>query len=178
MIWYCKFLDLPLIPESVLTDVLCSLTVMRDYKGWAHTKLNEKILSADNPFYHANDKLTKWLDNNILSSYNDVGIRYARFEDGKTTTGIHTDQTRKFVLQYLLESGNGILNFWKESNQPIVRDGRVTLNSYDNLELLETYHLPEKQWVLLNASILHSVENLTSDRISIQISLNYDPFQS
>lgn len=178
--WYCKFLDLPKIPESICQEILLKnySRPLRDYKGWSHIKNGREIVSADNPFYHSDEELTTWINNNILNDYNDLGIRHARYAEGKTTTGIHTDQTRKYVLQYLLKSGGGVLNFWKELNSEIVRNGRVTLANYDSVELLESFNLPENSWVLLNATILHSVEYLCADRISVQISLNYDPYDT
>lgn len=175
--WYCKFLDLPEIPKNICESIFSntSLTIIRDYKGWAHTRHGQEIVSANNPFYKVSDELEDWLRQNIVYEYNDVGLRYAHYESEKNTTGVHTDQTRKYVLQYLLSSGNGILNFWQEKGQDIIRSGRVTINNYDRLNLLESFNLPEKKWVLLNTNILHSVELLNSDRISVQISLNYEP---
>jgi hypothetical protein len=172
--WYCKLLDLPTIPEHFVQDILTNDPgeVFRDYQGWAHFKDGKEITSASNPFYYASKELEQWLKDNIESTYNDVGIRYAHYKEGTTTAGVHTDQTRKYVLQYLLKTGNGILNFWQEKGHDVVRDGRYTSNNYNDLILLESFNIGEGVWVLLNTNILHSVENLDSDRISVQVSLN------
>jgi hypothetical protein len=43
--------------------------------------------------------------------------------------------------------------------------------SYDELEMVETVKLEANQWYILNARAIHSVENMTSPRISIQAAL-------
>lgn len=179
MIWYCKAVDLPRVPDHFVQEILNNEPgqVLREYKGWIHTKNGQEIQSASNPFYYANNELEQWLKENIVAEYNDVGVRYAHFKEGTTTAGIHTDQTRRYVLQYLIKSGNGVLHFWQEQGNEIVRDGRYTPNNYDTLVLLEKFEIPEGQWYLLNTNILHSVEELDSNRISIQISLNYNPYE-
>ena len=175
--WYCKFVDLPKVPDYFVQEILLKEPgkVLRDYHGWIHIKYGKEVKSANNPFYYTTPELELWLKKNIANEYNDVGVRYAHYEIGTTTSGVHTDQTRRYVLQYLIKSGNGILNFWQEKNQPIVRDGRYTSFNYDDLILLESFDIPEGQWILLNTNILHSVEGLDSNRVSIQVSLNYDP---
>ena len=175
--FYCKLLDLPKIPEHFVQEILTQEPgeVLRDYPGWVHTKEGGQVMSARNPFYYTSNELEQWLKENIAPEYNDVGVRYAHYEPGTTTAGVHTDQTRRYVLQYLIKTGNGQLKFWQEKGQPAVRDGRYTPNNYDSLELLESFDLPEGVWVLLNTNILHSVEGLNSDRISVQVSLNQLP---
>lgn len=172
--WYCKFLDLPKVPDHFAREILSQEPgeVLRDYQGWVHTKDGRQVMSARNPFYYASEELEQWLKENIVSKYNDVGVRYAHYEPGTTTAGVHTDQTRRYVLQYLLATGNGVLKFWQEKGQPVVRDGRYTSNNYDDLELLESFDIPTGVWILLNTNILHSVEGLSSDRVSVQVSLN------
>lgn len=176
--FYCKFLDLPQIPLELLTNLSNADkgTMIRDYKGWTHTNNGKEVVSADNPFYSMSAELEQWLQENICNDYNDVGIRYAYGSREKHTAGVHTDQTRRYVLQYLVETGSGVLNFWQEAGHDIVRDGRYTPASFDQLTLLESFDLPTHQWALLNTNILHSVEGLTGNRISVQISLNYNPF--
>ena len=177
--WYCKFLNLPSIPEHFVKEILNKDPgkILRDYHGWVHINNGQEVMSANNPFYYASPELEAWLSENIVSEYNDVGVRYAHYEPGKTTAGVHTDQTRRYVLQYLVKSGGGILNYWQERGHPVVRDGRYTSFNYGDLTLLESFNLQEGQWVLLNTNILHSVENLDSNRISVQISLNYNPYE-
>jgi hypothetical protein len=175
----CKFPNLPLIPSELLAGVDADTPgkLLRDYKGWTHTKDGKEIKSSDNPFFYASVELEEWIKENICKQFNDVGIRFAYGKLDINTAGVHTDQTRKYVLQYMIKTGGGNLNFWQQDNEPIQRSGRHTLNSYDDLTLLSTFETPENTWIMLNAQVLHSVENLNSTRINVQVSLNYDPFE-
>jgi hypothetical protein len=176
---YYKFLDLPEIPDSLVSNINPSSpgALFRDYKGWEHTKSGQKIMATDNPFYHASQELKEWLGENIIREFNDVGVRFAFGGNGKSTAGVHTDATRKFVMQYNLVHADGVLTFWQEKGQPIVRNGRYTVSDYDALVKLDEVFIPNNRWMILDAMVLHSVENLTGTRINVQISLNENPFQ-
>jgi hypothetical protein len=176
--WYCKFLDLPAIPDNLINQIDTNNpgVIMRDYKGWDHYKDGVAIKSSDNPFYFASAELQEWLALNVCSEFNDVGIRYAYGKADVNTAGIHTDSTRKYVLQYNLDNGGGHLNFWQEKGKPLLRDGRVTINNYNQVDLVESVQTPNNQWYLINAMVLHSVEALVSTRVNVQISLMNNPF--
>lgn len=175
----CKFPSLPRIPDDLLMGIDSANPgqLLRDYKGWTHTKNGKEIQSSDNPFFYASAELERWIKQNVCEHFNDVGVRFAYGKPDVNTAGVHTDQTRKYVLQYMIKTGGGNLNFWQQDNEPIQRNGRYTLDSYDELTLLSTVETPEHTWILLNAQVLHSVENLSSTRINVQVSLNYDPFE-
>jgi hypothetical protein len=176
--WYCKVLDLPGVPQHFVDEILANgpNKILRDYPGWKHLKEDgQEIVSARNPICVASAELESWLKENITSTYRDVGVRYAFGSQNPGTAGVHTDQTRKYVLQYLLKDGGATLNYWQEEGYPILREPHAHADDYNKLEKLESTKLEEGRWAILDTRILHSVENLTSDRISIQISLDDIP---
>jgi hypothetical protein len=178
--WYFKVLDLPPVPQQFTDSILAHgpTDILRDYPGWTHVKEDGSIVvSARNPICMASPELELWLKNNITPVYRDVGIRYAFGSANPGTAGIHTDQTRKYVLQYLVRDGGATLTYWQEEGYPVMREPHARVGDYSKLKVLDSGRLEEGRWAILDTRILHSVENLTSDRISVQMSLDAVPDQ-
>lgn len=176
--WYFKVLDLPTIPQYFCDEIIANgpSEILRDYPGWKHIKQDgQEIVSARNPICVASTELEQWLKNNITPVYRDVGVRYAFGSANPGTAGVHTDQTRKYVLQYLVKSGGATLTYWQEDGHPVLREPHAHAEDYTKLRILDSGQLLENRWAILDTRILHSVENLTSDRISVQISLDDIP---
>lgn len=176
MFFECKFLDLPRIPEELVKDIQPS-EIIRNYVGRDITRYGVAIHTADNPFYRISAELESWIQENICKEYNDVGVRYAYGSPESPTTGIHTDETRRYVLMYNLHNGGGNLNFWQEWGHTVVRDRRVVIDNTEKVLRIDQFETPNNVWYLIDARILHSVENMTSTRINIQVSLDYDHFK-
>jgi hypothetical protein len=66
-------------------------------------------------------------------------------------------------------------DFWKERDYSVHREMKTFGTDYDRLELLVTEQWPLRKWVLLNTNILHSVEELTKNRVQFQVSLDREP---
>jgi len=116
-----------------------------------------------------------WVKENITFHILDAGINYVTYDDPDNlpiSTGAHTDGTREFVLLWNVEAGgdDAELTFWKEKDRPLYRAPKTPGTDFSKLEFLNKTKLPENKWLLVDARILHSVENLTSTRISLQIS--------
>ena len=175
---YYKFLDLPQIPDHL---DLNPGEMMREFKSMEYIKDGKISMTSDVVAYQATTELQTWIKDNIIPEYKDVSIRFQYGGDGRTTTVLHTDKTRKFVLQYNLQHADGILTYWKEEGQPELRpevEIRESGYDYSKLTKLDEVFIPNKQWVLIHTKVLHSVENLTGNRINVQISLDYDPFDN
>ena len=176
--WYFKVLNLPPVPQRFTDNILVHgpTDILRDYPGWTHVKEDGSIVvSARNPICMASPELELWLKNNITPVYRDVGIRYAFGSANPGTAGVHTDQTRKYVLQYLVKDGGATLTYWQEDGYPILREPHAHAEDYNKLKIVDSGKVEEGRWAILDTRILHSVENLTSDRISVQISLDDIP---
>ena len=83
----------------------------------------------------------------------------------------HTDRTRNWTLVWLTDTGGTDVStvFWQEQGHDIDRPPGYYPNSYNDLIELETHVLESNRWILLNAKVIHSVENLQGIRKSIQI---------
>ena len=112
-----------------------------------------------------NDEDTSWF----------TRVGYA-ISEGPQIQAPHGDDCR-WRLFYLIERGgeDAVTNFWLEKDKPLEREPLVTVDSYDDLMLIEQVKFPLNTWVLFNSRIIHSVENLESRRVSIQISLKNLP---
>lgn len=127
----------------------------------------------------------QWVTENIMSGYHNTGLRVSAGQDGDTTHGAHVDSQHNpphptYKLYYLLSRGGdrATTSFYQEHGESIERPsvwGNPTkCDDYSRLTLLESVQFPMKQWVLLNTSILHGVENITSPRINLTVVLSGD----
>jgi hypothetical protein len=105
---------------------------------------------------------------------------------GSSHNGPHIDSSREYALLYVVDPGgeNVSTAFYQESGKPIVRPKikplvslyKEYVNDYSLLTEIDRVVLPTHTWVILNANILHSVENLSGPRVTYQIALNDNPF--
>lgn len=127
-------------------------------------------------------KFEQWIKNAFGAEdqdqwYMDSGFTFLiGLEGNETICAPHTD-TRHWGLYYLVSRGGEDVttNYWIEKDKPVIRESLITIGNYDDLNLLDSVQFPVNTWVLMNSRIIHSVENLTGDRKSIQVSLNCLP---
>ena len=125
-----------------------------------------------------NNDFTIWCKENIHPEGFDCQVSMTNNQKGKHW-GPHTDLTREFTIIYLLEPGGPDAEtvFYLEPGKPVRRTGfQEVCNDYSKLIVLERNKFPLRKWVILDAMILHGVENLTAPRISFQISANINPY--
>lgn len=171
--------DLPSPPKNLLDQIDTRLRPMKAQLGYQIERIcynwygrNFKAgVNARIPF----PEFEQWVKDNISFHILDAGVNYVVYNDTKNlpiSTGAHTDGTREFVLLWNIASGgpNAELTFWKEKNQSLYRAPKTPGVDLSKLEFIGKTTLPDNKWLLLDARILHSVENLTSTRISLQIS--------
>jgi len=171
--------NIPAPPQNLIDQVDRSMTPLKSELGY-HT---ERFLKN----WHGRDfkagvnarvpnmEFETWVKENITKHILDAGINYVVYNDKDNlpiSTGAHTDGTREFVMLWNIEHGgdNAELTFWKERDKPLYRAPKTPGTDFSKLEFITKTRLPENNWLLLDTRILHSVENLTSTRISLQIS--------
>ena len=121
---------------------------------------------------HTVDKeIITWAKKNISTEFHTMGINC----HGTPTGGVaipHTDRSRNWVLMWIIDAGGDNVNtvFWQENGFDVERDPGYYPTSYRNLIELESQVFATNCWVLLNAKVIHSIENLQSVRKSVQIS--------
>ena len=168
--FFYKFLDLPKIPESVMSTLVCK-DVIREFSGRQCNNGTKQFMSSNGIFYHANAELDHWVRNNINLDIELVGVRYQYGTPDTPCHGAHTDATRDYALLYVVDNGGGSLKFWQKSDCPIEHDTVQLVNDYTDLIELQTVSTPNGVWYLVNGRVIHSVENMTSTRITVQLNL-------
>ena len=141
-----------------------------DWKGYNGPALRN-TRRIEQPFQNDFDQ---WIKENITKDYQNSSLMYCPENNNSPSTGAHTDFTRDYVLMYNLNTGgeDAELCFYQEKNQPLVRDRGTQAGEYKNLELIDSVKGPKDSWYLINARILHSVENIKKLRLNLQISFD------
>lgn len=92
----------------------------------------------------------------------------------------HADGPRgHFVLNYIIATGgnNVVTRWWRHGDGPLIRaehGAGLYLKSHDNLTMVEETVFPDKAWSLIDARVLHSIDNLEFPRVSISIGYTVD----
>lgn len=135
--------------------------------GEEHNTAHQQTADIDQEF-------ANWVKTNIHPAGFDCQVSMTSEKKGKYW-GPHTDLTREFTLIYLLESGGPDAEtvFYFEPGKLIRRTGfQEVCNDYSKLIVLERNKFPLYKWVIIDAMVLHGVENITEPRISFQVSIN------
>lgn len=132
--------------------------------------------NSNNRVIYLDDPSLDWAKEDVTASAMDIRVFASTV--GRHRTGPHTDRTRQFSLIYLLEGGSEYHStvFYKDKNTDLIEyTGHVAVNDYSQLDEIARLQLPCNAWTLLNARVLHSIENIGRGRLAIQISLNSIP---
>jgi len=175
MFKYYKTLNLPGIPAELISNLgnsefTKSQAQITSFDDWTMTRGTKVISNESRAAYmrfDVGDQLIDWVRNNISDQYHNIGMSYWQ---GGSVALPHTDLSRDVVLLYLLSTGGDRVEtkFWRYNGQTRC-EGHVHPKSYDELELLESVVLKPNTWHMLDAKVVHSVENLTSDRVALQL---------
>jgi len=141
-----------------------------DVVGTGHN--GERIGNARGRRYKMDQEIVDWCNKHIHDNYNDVGL-FVMDGSVEHTMLPHSDQTRSLVAIYTLDSGgkNAWTGYWQEDGYEINRELREFGLDYRKLKLRHKVQWPIGKWVVMNTNILHSVEEMDSDRIAIQMGL-------
>lgn len=167
--FYCKFLDLPQIPENIIA--VDSNNIIKKFPGRQCTNDTNQFMSSNGIFYHATPELDQWARNNLELDIDLVGVRHQYGTADTPCHGAHTDATRDYALLYVVDTGGGHLKFWQKKNCPIEHDSVQLISDYTDLTELHSVNTPRGVWYLVNGRVIHSVENMTATRITVQINL-------
>ena len=132
-----------------------------------------------NAFNHSvflDEECLTWSRANITKRAKD--IRLSATLPGLARCGAHIDRTRNYTLMYLLETGGDDHQtvFYQEKGvNELFRPKEYHVDNYDDLSIVSVIRMEVNKWNLLQARILHSVENIIQGRRSIQISLDDFP---
>jgi hypothetical protein len=181
-----KFLDLPRPPASLINNIdidrqpdlpvrekrmELGIFVHREIKNW-----HNRVYRAAANIRTKNDQVREWVEQNIHRDFVDAGVNYTVPVDqpdqlAGVSTGAHTDITRDYTLIYLLAQGgkNPPTVFWQEHGETLIRPPKTQGTDLSRLKFIDSVTIPMHQWCIIDSRILHSVENLTSNRVAIQV---------
>ncbi len=159
--------DLPPLPDIALDPEAATfhqyLTISCDKNG---IPVNNTVCTR-----HAiNPEIVEWAKQNISPEFHAIGLNCQGIE-GNSVAIPHTDRTRNWTLMWVIDPGGTDVStvFWQEQGCEVEREPGYYPKDYECLTAIETHVFETGRWVLLNAKVIHSVENLESVRKSIQI---------
>lgn len=118
----------------------------------------------------------EWAKQNLSRYVQD--IRFSFTVPGRDRLGPHSDRSRSYTMIYLLKTGgkDHETPFYRLKNDPeLIRPLGDHVNDYDLIERIGSVQIPMHTWTLLNARILHSIENISESRAAIQASFSDFP---
>jgi len=129
------------------------------------------MASNGNVRHYFDEESLSWIRENITSEFHATNSGVMFFDEPQLP---HTDVTRDYVLLYNIQSGgpDSQLCFWQEAGQPLVRQRMLTAERGPNLKLVERVNGPFERWYIVNAKVIHSVENITGLRLNLQVSFD------
>ena len=147
------------------------------------TRDHQMVKTIKSHRYAISDEFDQWVRDHVGTDprndkYKEWG-GVSVYDDHSSFFAPHVDITRDYAIMYVLDPGgtNVETSWYRQKGHELQRPdlqgvfdlGRVPRN-FDSLEEIDRVCLPTNQWILLNATILHAVENVESTRIVIQIS--------
>jgi hypothetical protein len=166
---YVYYPDLPPFPDLPLQQVDESY---HQYMTVECSRNGEIIPNAICTRHEMGHQAEQWIQDNISKEYVNIGYNLHGSPGG--TALPHTDRARDWNLMWFLDTGGPEVRtvFWQEQDQPIEREPKYYPATYDNLIEIENHIFPVNQWILINAKVIHSIENLQTIRKSIQLGFN------
>ena len=164
------------IPESLIKsyqDILNNPYISSPPKTILHNQTSFE--TGIHQRFKFNTDLADWIKNNIVDQWQDDSSGIALTTG--PCQGPHVDKRRFFNLVYLLDPGGTDVRtvFYKPKSHNIKfnHDSGFFLN-YDDLTIVESHQLNPYSWNFLYTGTIHSVENITGVRTSIQLGLMVD----
>jgi len=182
------FLDhLPQVPEHFITRCfdISKLDNLRDkaYIKAPDEYVNRRLLKNGKEYgsrrgnaIEMGKDWEKWVDENIITNWIETGVRISK-DNGSPLHGPHTDKPiEKYKFFYLVEpGGDSVYTSWyQEKGKPLMRPHSISVCDYSLVEKVEEIVIPKNKWMLFNTNIMHGVENLKGDRITLIVSISVD----
>jgi hypothetical protein len=149
-----------------------------NYTNRVYHRHGVETMSRKQHVFSVGDEFDKWAADNIHPYAYEAGLSISMPKD-LPGQGPHCDPRRRYALNYIIDTGGDNVRtvFYKEKGFPIERlhdagpEGRGYWADYPDLEVIDDVVFGAGIWVLLNAKVLHSVENMVGYRSFLTISL-------
>ena len=162
---------------------LINRAILGRYHGRVLTINGEQHQATHGRRFRVNDEFEQWVKVHIHPEVTDAGITFSG--GGGRYHGAHTDQSRDFLLHYGIDAGGNNVEtvFYQQKDHPVVRTKKfpfdnVIVDDYSKLIEVDRIALPTRCWCLLNANIIHGVDNITGTRMSYHVGFNKNIFFS
>jgi hypothetical protein len=181
--YYKIFDDLPELPTELLEHN--DFAMAKNFKHGTQFPMSKDYIRDDGRLEAAERVSTKlstgilqWIHQNILPVFNDsvekrrlMIYRRTLANEYRNFYPPHVDIGREFTLIYNVVDSGGDIIFWQQKGFPVFRDRSEgdAIRDYTSLTELCRFKSPYKKWYLLNNQVVHSVEDLKSERENIQI---------
>lgn len=165
-----KILEYPAIPKLLLDQFVPDQKIGEYPSRQCH---NSDVIfnSSGGIFYQADAAITQWVEENINLDITAVGLRYQFGSASTPSHGVHSDATRDYALIYMVDNADGEVVFWERDHQPLVTNDIQIITDYSTITKIESVVIPSSTWYLINGRILHSIENMTRTRVSLQVNI-------
>jgi hypothetical protein len=147
-----------------------SIRKKADWKKQAYRWI-QPMASNGNVRHCFSCEVSNWIKQNVISEFHETNSGVMFFDEPQLP---HTDVTRDFVLLFNLEAGglDSELCFWQEKGKAKVRERMVAVERGPHLSMIDRIKGPFNTWYLVNARIIHSVENADALRLNLQVSFD------
>lgn len=181
---YRLLTDLPPIPDDFLKEIAALYTtagldpMIAASSAYAQRQVRIHGQNTKPVFtrrFRLSTDFEQWAASNVVDNFIECIVSHAPANHSGWQAA-HTDWPRKFVLLYVLENGgpNCTTCWYRPTSTQVIQsdqNGQTWVCDKDDLETVDSIKLPMNTWAVLNGGVLHGVENIQEDRITIQISL-------
>jgi hypothetical protein len=169
--------QLPAIPAEFLDYKLEAETYITSVPGRQVIRNNETYSAGVYIGQHVTDQLESWIKTHVIKEWTNLG--YSKISP--PCLGPHLDRTRFYTLQYIIDTGGPEVAtvFYRPCTEKLQMESGPGLyfNNYSQLEPFETFYARPGEWYLIDGRQIHSVENIQSTRIAVQVGLMRDPIE-
>ncbi|NOX44069.1 MAG: hypothetical protein GXP19_10100 [Gammaproteobacteria bacterium] len=147
-----------------------SIRKKADWKKQTYDWIQPMASNSNVRHYFSSDAID-WINKNITHEFQATNSGAMFFDEPQLP---HTDVTRDFVLLYNLETGgpDSELCFWQEAGKSRTRERMLAVEHGAHLQLIDRIKGPFDSWYMVNARIIHSVENISTLRLNLQVSFD------
>jgi hypothetical protein len=169
---YYQILDhLPQVPQHFIDKIMNNIDNLNfdEYMKGRRTPVAGNKMFPRSP---VEDDLKDWIITHITDRGHLIDVAVTDYDNNKVALRPHTDRTREYTLMYLLKTGGDdhrtVFYKPKDTTINVVRNMDF---DYNELNEIDSIHVPLYTWTLLHAVTVHSVENIPGMRVAIQIGL-------
>ena len=176
MIRQFDFPALPKLPDDLRQAVIdnqrefLNYTTFKDGEGRKILKNGELVPSTSFRIRKGPEDVIRWVQENVTKNFIHVGSTES--DPAKTICGPHLDLSRNYTAIYPIRTGGEevytVFYRLKSGENPLNRQYYL---DYSELEEIDRVVVPLETWCVLNSKCIHSVEGLTSSRLTLQIGL-------